>query len=544
MSSSLDDVEHKCNELMEKAVSATELHVRLQRDLSIEVRLKDGNGFLPKITFPVATSGMASSSHSHVFSTLARIVGTNGLPNVGSLCINLPKGVDGRNDTHTTEMTPFIQSIAGSSTIQRIHVGANNIGHAPARAIQPFPNDATESTDLVCVVAALATNLVSPQSVLKKLLFRTIAFDDELLTIFCELLSANQCRLVELRLEDCRFPTLGPVWSALAANQSISTLDFYHAQMQEGTQETNNGTQQLQSMLKTNTTMKNLKMTCRSPGFPNSFFAALGAGLALNSTLTTLDLPFGSDSEQGYINVLFEDGLDRNTGLEKLQLEVHSLNDAHDLVCGLDRMAQNLSNKRSLDGSHKVSPLKHLYFYFDWEDNFEECADIILDGLIPNSEYFALEEIHSECRDLEDYVYGVSLFSTLATFILVFPTVSVVTMSTCNETVDDSNLSTLADAMEDNTTLTEFQFDKIDATGDFSRRNRWSPSDNPNHARILCSVLQNRRELPLFVELSKKNLLPSALATLVEPKGFEAVHVVNLTHAFHLIRNLPELFSS
>ena len=95
MSSLFDDVDQKCNELMEKAVSATRLKVDLQVDLSINVGLTEGDDFVPNVIFPVATPDKAPEIHRRVFVALARIINTHGVPKVSKLGFRLPSGVHG-----------------------------------------------------------------------------------------------------------------------------------------------------------------------------------------------------------------------------------------------------------------------------------------------------------------------------------------------------------------------------------------------------------------------------------------------------------------
>ena len=137
-----------------------------------------------------------------------------------------------------------------------------------------------------------------------------------------------------------------------------------------------------------------------------------------------------------------------------------------------------------------------------------------------------------------------SLFVKLAAFIRAFPTVTVVTIYTNSEAADDSKLLVLADTLENNTTLIEFQLDGLNTSTFSTHGDEAALVDHSNHTRILCSIVRNRRELPLFVASSKRSLLPLVLRRLLKPTESETEKVVNLTRAFHLIRNLPELFSS
>ena len=81
----LDDIEQKCNELMEEAAQATELKVDLQHTSSIKVTLTTNGGFPTEITFPIVTPGTVSETHRRVFSTLARIIGGHGVSKVSKL---------------------------------------------------------------------------------------------------------------------------------------------------------------------------------------------------------------------------------------------------------------------------------------------------------------------------------------------------------------------------------------------------------------------------------------------------------------------------
>ena len=548
MSSVLDDIEQQCNEMMGKAVQARRLKVDLKSDLSIMVQLTQGvELFVSHFIFPIESPETAPKIHRRVFGTLTRMVGRREASRVVGLYVEIPKGVDGCNDTRTAEMATFLQSIADSSTIQEMGITVNVYATSNDRAMETHHNDTTKPTDDIRLVTAVAANLALPQSMLKKVHIERVHFDNELLHTLCEPLSTSQCRLVELKFNECHFPTLEPLWSALAANQSIQTLWVEHPVCGVAPATNVYATQKLQSMLESNTTMTELAINGGNPPFPNSFFAALGTGVASNTTLAILDLSFIINSEKDYLNVLFEGGVDRNVDLEKLCLDVTDLSATQDLVSGLDKMAKNISTKRSVDGSHGVSTLKHLGARFEEDLNEVECVKTLLDCLVRNSVYFALEELHLECGDDEeddDDVCDGSLFDNIAAFIQAFPTVAVLKMSIGSGSIDDSNLTALSGMLEKNTTMTEFEIGDLGVTTDLEERNEWNPLDNTNHTGIVCFVFRNRRELPMFVESSKRSLLPLVLRRLLKPRRCTLENVVNLTHAFHLTRNLPELFST
>ena len=544
MTSFVDELDQQCNELKEEAVRATELNVRLRRYSSIEIELTTKGRPSCPVIFPITTTDAAPEIYRRVLATLAGIVGEHGLSNVNKLTVYLPEGDEGRNHMRTPGMPPFLQSIMGSSVIQQMRINGNKAVDASTRARNIHQHDTMKSTDDVRLVTAIATNLVSPQSVLEKVYLKQIHFDDALLGILCRAISSRDCRLVKLAVESCRFPTIGPLWSALAVNQSIHTVIIFEFTLSGRDHDDNYGTQQLQSMLETNTTVTELSVLDGNPAFPNSFVAALGAGLASNTTLRTVDLLDGFCSEDGYITALFEGGLDHNIGLEKLHLTLMDLSTTEDLVSGMDRMAKNISTQRSVHGSLCISTLNNLRLRFCDEESNAECCKLLLDCLVRNSTYFALKELHFECWDDEELVYDASLFVKLAAFIQAFPTETVVTMYTDRDDVDDSDLTVLADTLENNTTMIECSFGSLNASANYRMRNHWNPLDNPNHTRILCSVLRNARQLPMFWEPSKTSLLPQVLRRLLNTRESKAVRVVNLTHAFHLIRCLPELFST
>ena len=546
MSSSLDDVEQKCNELMEMAVSVTWLEVYLRDDLSITVDLATKGRPSRQATFPIETPGTTPEVHRRVFSTLARIVEGNGVSNVNNVSIQVSNRVDGHNQTGTHEMTPFLQSIAGSSTIQWLNVGADSSidGDSSDSSVDTEQSDNTsQPTNMAPMVAALAANLTSPHSVLNKLYLHDIHFDDELLTVLCEAISSRESRLVSLEFDDCRFPTLGPLWSALATNESISNLDFGCLGLEEETVGDIYGSQQVQEMLETNMTMTKLNLDIYDSPFPNSFLTALGNGLGSNTTLKAMDLTEINPSQHGYINALFEGGLDRNTGLERLSLKLKDLSAMQELVSGLDRMAKQSSTKGRSDGSGRVSTLKRLFLTFHLHLDDAECVMLALDCLIRNRAYFALEELHFVCSGGNSDKDNVECWNKLAAAIQACPSLTTFHMNLKN-VLNDSRMETVANSLENNTKMTRFQTGGLRANANLRRRNDWNPSANPNHTRILCSIVRNIRELPLFVESSKRSLLPLVLRRLLKPTEFETEKVVNLNHAFHLIQNLPELFSS
>ena len=285
-------------------------------------------------------------------------------------------------------------------------------------------------------------------------------------------------------------------------------------------------------------------MNYGDPPVPNSFFTSVGTGLASNTTLKTLNLAGITRVERGHVAALFESGLDRNTGLEDLHLDVDGLSDAQVLVSGLDRMAKQCSTKRSVDGSHRVSTLKKLNFTFCGDRDDNKWDKLVLDCLVRNRAYFALEELHLMCRGCHYPICDTSHLVKLNAFIQAFPTATDLTRRGYCKVTDDPNLTLLADTLENSTTVTQFQVGDILATGTLESMNRWSPADCPNHTRILCSVLRNKRELSMLLNSSNRRLLPPALATLLKPSKYEAEHVLNLNHALYLVQNLPELFST
>ena len=343
----------------------------------------------------------------------------------------------------------------------------------------------------------------------------------------------------------CQFTTLGPLWSALAVNRSIERTRVICPSCDGAPPIDMYGTQQLQSMLETNATMTKLSFLGGCPPFSNSFFVALGAGLAPNTTLKILDLSEVSWNESDYLASLFEGGLDRNIGLEKLCLEVDELSEVQDFVSGIDRMAKTTSTEHHMDGSHRVLNLKKLDLCIGYHNDVVECTTLVLDCLIRNKAYFTLEELHLDYWSRNPEEEDSSLFVKLAAFIEAFPTVTSLTMPFPSKAIhDDSNLAVLANTLENNTTMVQFEMGGLDKTAGVEERNEWDPLVKPNYRRILCSVLQNKRELPKFLESSKKSLLPSALATLLKPSKYEAEQAFNLNHALYLVRNSPELFSN
>ena len=547
MSLSLDDVDQKCNELMEKAALGDSLSVEPKRDSSIEITMMEGDwGPDDYVTFPVASPVIAPEVHRRVFSTLARIVGRNGLSNVSYLTVLLPRGDDGYYYEKTTEMAPFLQSITETSTIHwlRISVSEEFCGSDSSVDTEQSENT-TELPDVFCLVRAVATNLTLPQSALRTVVFEEIWFDNDLLTILCEAITSRECQLVELRICECAFPTLGPLWSAMSLNQSIQTMWVDDPESFDANPEDIYESQQLQFMLQTNTTLIDLKMTPRWSRNLNSFFTSVGAGLASNTTLKKLHLYFTHAREQGYFTTLFQGGLDRNIGLEELCFNVKDLSSTQDLVSALDRMAKNVSAKHRADGSHRVSTLKKLRLTFGSECNAAGSFKLVLECLVRNRAFFALEELRLDLSNDSEAMLDATLFDKLTAFVQAFPTLlSVRFWRVEKPAMDDSHLSLLADTLENNTTMTRFELDGLNATDNWERQNGWDPSDNPNHTRILCSVLRNKRQLPVLLEPSKRSLVPQALAMLMKSRESKTVQVVNLNHSFHLVQNLPELFST
>ena len=551
MSPFLDAIDQKCNELKEQAVSATWLSFHLRRDLSVKVELADNNNlFRSEFTFPVARRNRAPQTHRRVFSTLAGIVGTNGLPNVTMLDIKLPEAHNGLNYTRTSEMAPFLQSIADSSTIQYVELSTGgslyedaDVGETVIPRSSSSSSSSTEPIDTVRLVTAIAANLASPQSVLQHVVLDLIIFDNRLFTTLCNAISSRECPLVILKFDHCQVQRLRPLWSALAVNRSVSNLIFDSLRFQRETLGGIYGTQQLQSMLETNTTMIGLSFLEGDPRFPNSFFTALGAGLASNTTLEFLKLPYLYSSEDGNIRSIFEGGLDRNTGLKAISLNLKDMNSTRDLVSGLDNMAKNIRTKRRRDGSHRVSTLKILCLGFDSDPDNVDCGKPALDCLVRNSASFALEELHFRSPLYKIQVSDASLFDKLAAFIQAYPSLTTFHLGAEMEH-NDAHLTVLANTLENNATMTEFQTGRIDEAADLGQQNEWSPTDHPNWTRILCSVARNKRELPMFLESSKRSLLPSVLNALLKPNESKREQIVNLNHALYLIRNLPDLFSA
>ena len=554
MSSLLDDIDRKCNELMEEAVRAKYLNVDLEHDLSIKVLVVNEQGSRRTIsTFPIETPGTTPKVHRRVFSTLATIVGENGLPNVTNVSIQMPRTFDEHNQTGTNEMTPFLQSIADSSTIQRLQFSTNfpfvddssdgSADDSSDGSVDTAQSDnISQPTNMVPLVTALAANFTSPQSVLNKAYVFGMHFDDEMMTILCEAISSRESRLVSLELERFQFPTLGPFWAALAANKSIQNVSVRYGAFVGTNVGDGLGIQQLQSMLETNTTMTELEMASGRP-FPNSFFNSLGAGLASNATLTTLDLFDGRAQEQDYLTAFFEGGLDRIIGLEKLTLKLKDLSSTQQLVSGLERMANNVSVQRSTDGSHGVSPLKNLRLDFNFEESIMECAKLVFDSLVRNSKWFAWEQLHFDCWSNNPDMEDVEFWNKLAAVIQACPGLTTFHMNV-NKCPSDADLEGIANSLENNMTITWLEADGLRPTADVQEENTWSLVDNPNRTRNACSIVRNIRGLPVFLNPSKTSLLPSVLATLLKPRKSKVGQVVNWTHAFHLVQNLPDLFST
>ena len=544
MSVPLDDIEKKCNELMEQGVSASWLEVSLWDDLSIRVDVGTEGRPFRRITFSIATPSTVPEVHSRVFATLARIVGRNEASNLMGVHVELPKGVDTRNDTRAAEMAPFLQNIANSSTIQWLRISVSLYGNAAARPVATHDNNTTESTDMVRAVAILAANMVLPQSALQKVWLGRIDFDNDLLATLCGVLSSKQCRLVEMRLDICRFPTLGPLWLAVAVNRSISKFILFCPQLDTEAPNGILGCQQVQYMLETNTTMTEFIIEDAGSRLSTRFFTALGAGLASNTTLKYFCPSDLQPIEHGCLIALFEGGLDRNIGLLELCLMLKDLSVVQGLVSGLDRMAKNISAKRRADGSHQVSTLKRLSLHFGFRANNTECFKLVLDCLVRHSACFALEEVHFKEPLRPLYTIDADHFVKVAAFIQAFSTVVSLRLWRRGKDTDDAHMSALASILENNTTMTEFVVGYVKVSNKSTYVNRWSPLDNPNHTRVLCCVVRNIRKLSMFLPSSKRRLLPSALATLLKPRKYEAEQVTNLNHALYLVRNLPELFST
>ena len=542
------DVGEECNKLLDEAVSVAELNIRLCRNLSIDVSWITCEGYPFEVNFPIAAPTPPPEMHRQVFATIATILeeveGSDGI----LVNVFLPKGDDLRNDTRTAEMAPFLQSIVRSSAIEQMTIAVNPCDSPNGRVMDTHRNDATGPTDDFQLVTAVATNLASPQSIVKKLTLQKIHFDNELLATLCGSISSRQCPLVKLKLHECQYLTLGPLWSALAENKSIENLVLCHLGMNQPSSDDWYGPQELQSMLSTNTTMTDLSLVGVGSCFPNSFYTALGAGLASNTTLNMLDLSGATPGyDECYVAALFEGGLDRHIGLEKFCLEIFDWEATQEFVSGMDRMAKNIAAKRSADGSHRVSKLNNLLLRFSWEGMFVDCANLTLDCFVRNRACFKLGEFHLDSQKDEEEeppLLDAYHFAKLAAFIQTFPTLTILTVFTGRDAIDDdSHLKVLSDTLENNTTMTWLEIGRFDTTIDLFWVRDWSAADNPNRAHILCSIVRNKRELPVFWESNKTNLVPLALATLLKTSSSDLENVVNLTHAFRLVQNLPDLFS-
>ena len=525
---------------------ATKLVVGLRSDLSIEVKLWNNSGLTADFTFLFVSPGTTSDIYSRVFATLARMVRKKDSPNWSKLEVRLPEAYERRNCMRTRELTPFLQSIADSSTIEPLKLyGAfpflddDMFGLAVAQQTDNTP----ESTDMFRLVTAVADNLTSPHSVLENVTLYDIDFDDDLLTLLCESLSSNHCRVVKFILYSCQFPTLGPLWSALGANQSIQTVDVGLAETLDPVRDDMYGAQQLQSMLETNTVMTKIKMKTVQHRLLNAFFTALGAGLTSKTTLKVLDIGDIPRMWHGHLGPLFEGGLNCNTGVEKLRLPLCNSSATQDLVLGLDQMAKNISTRRVANGSHRVAALKSLALSFVRNNDDLGCIKMILDCLVRISACFAWEEVNFTRSGYGMGKNDAEVLAQLAMFIQSCPSLKTCALQGGNSG-DDVLLVPLVDIVNKHTTLTKFQACGIDATSDYARCNRWSPLDNPNRTRILCSIVRNIRKLPMLLEPSKRNVLPLVLGGLLKSRQSGTEQVVNLNHAFYLIQSLPELFST
>ena len=544
------DVGEQCNKLLDEAVSVAELNIRLCRDLSIDVSWITCDGYPAEVNFPVAMPTPTPEMHRQVFSTIATILeeteGSDGI----IVNVFLSTGSHECNDTHTAEMALFLQSIVRTSTIQQTVIAVNPCDSPNGRVMDTHCNNATGPTDDFQLVTAIVTNLALPQSIVEKLTLQKIHLDHELLATLCGPISKRQCLLVKLKLQECQYLALGLLWRALAENKSIENLVLCHLGSNQLSLDDWYGPQELQSMLETNTTMTDLSLVgVGSWFFPNSFYTALGAGLASNTTLNMLDLSGATPGyDEYYVAALFEGGLDRHIGLEKFCLEVSDWVATQEFVLGMDRMAKNISTQHSVDGSHRVSKLNNLLLCFSWEGMFVDCADLTLDCFVRNSACFALGEFHLDSRkdhEEEPPLLDAYHFAKLAAFIQAFPTLTILTVFTSRDAIDDdSHLKVLADTLENNTTMTWLEIGRFASIIAFFWVGNWSLADKPNWTHTMCSIVQNKRELPVFWESNKRNLVPLALATLLKPGSSDLENVVNLTHAFRLVQNLPDLFST
>ena len=302
----------------------------------------------------------------------------------------------------------------------------------------------------------------------------------------------------------CRFPTLRPLWSALETNQFIHTV-WMGLPFLDPANNDIFGTEQIQSMLGTNNTVTEFIMEIITPTLPHSFFAAVGAGSASNTTLKAVDIKESCPSEDGYFTALFQDRLDCKTGLEKLGLPVTDLNSVQSLVSYLNKMANTASPKLRADGSHLLSTLQKLRLYFHGASNAVECFKPVLDWLIRNSAYFELEELHLDCGSNPVPECDADFFNKLIKFIKGFPTVTVLRVRGHAMSVDDSKLADLADTLENSTTITELEVGDFEMTSLPQVMGGSDFPDNPNWARILDFVLQKRRGLRHLCDPSKEN---------------------------------------
>ena len=388
---------------------------------------------------------------------------------------------------------------------------------------------------------------------LESFVVRYCAFSNRTFDSFCH--AVRRSHLKKLGIYTCN-RTAGISWSLLwsALEHGATELESLDVEFAIGVQHgIENG---FESCLANNTTIQRLCLQ----GFGNGrddlpLLVALGRGLAVNTTVKILGLPFTSrvpnpTVDKQLIQTMFTEGLDQNMAVNSLTIQMTANpGTITALADGLEQMMRNRANVATLDGDNQEGPmpvLKDLVISctnYSHEDDSAVGAirDELFDRLsqsdvilVENVKFHLLGKVTSLSSKVYEFIRSTQVTKSLvlgsSTFLL-----------------PDDECFDLADAMEANNSISEL---KVEHTQFHKTTNLLS---SPNKYRIRCQLWRNKLKVQSLQKDENLNVLPLVLARLLpsedrptneqERSEIEARLLVGRTFVFEILKDIPALFA-
>ena len=390
-----------------------------------------------------------------------------------------------------------------------------------------------------------------PNTALESLAVLSCTFRDKSFVDFCGGIQSSRIKRLTIRSPTLNTQdSLASLWSAL--KQGATYLNSVCIGLPHNTDVP--AVDGFESFLTNNTTVKDIHLD----GFLNHpdsahFIGALGRALATNTTVKQLRLSEERRlrhglSEKDLIQTLFVEGLDQNTSVDSIDIQFRTggIQVFDVLVDGLERMMMNRvirTTSDRQDREDRTNILKKVCFGMSGTvDDMIVGLNGILDRLGRDNS-IPIEQVYVEAWTDHGCIPPTVLHLDRIRSTHVMMRSLVVKFREYGQ--DDTVYTELADAMEENESLTEITIGSMDF------HHAEYLLSNPNRYRIRCKCRRNDIQMDKLRRGNDSTVMPLVLAKLLmddkptdsnDREKIEARKLVDHNMVFELLKDMPGLF--